>query len=81
VHEAIDEAWYLLQGRLEVQVGGERRSVGAGSFLLVPHGAPHTFVNAGDGWARWIGVLSPGSSLGMLEDLGRLIPPDGAPDV
>jgi mannose-6-phosphate isomerase-like protein (cupin superfamily) len=48
--EAIDEAWYLLQGRLEIQVGDERRSVGAGSFLLVPHGAPHTFVNAGDGW-------------------------------
>lgn len=80
VHDAIDEAWYLLEGQLDVRVGDERRRVGAGSFLLVPHGAPHTFVNAGDGWARWIGVLSPGSALGMLEDLGALIPQDGAPD-
>ena len=46
----------------------------------LPHGAPHTFVNAGDDWARWIGVLSPGSALGMLEALGRLIPHDGPPE-
>lgn len=61
-------------------MGDERRRVGAGSFLLVPHGAPHTFANAGQDWARWIGVLSPGSALGMLEELGALIPPDGPPD-
>jgi mannose-6-phosphate isomerase-like protein (cupin superfamily) len=80
VHDDIDEAWYLLEGRLDVCVGDDRRTVGAGSFLLVPHGASHTFANVGDEWARWIGVLSPGSSLGMLEDLGRLIPEDGPPD-
>ena len=80
VHDAIDEAWYLLEGQLDVQVGERRRQVRAGSFLLVPHGIPHTFVNAGTGWARWIGVLSPGSALGMLEDLGRLVPEHGAPD-
>ena len=80
VHDAIDEAWYLLEGELDVQLGDERRRVGASSFLLVPRGVPHTFANAGGGWARWIGVLSPGSALGMLEDLGQLIPPDGPPD-
>jgi mannose-6-phosphate isomerase-like protein (cupin superfamily) len=80
VHDAIDEAWYLLDGELRVQVGDEQQRVGAGSFLLVPHDVPHTFVNAGSGWARWIGVLSPGSALGMLEGLGGLIPDDGPPD-
>jgi mannose-6-phosphate isomerase-like protein (cupin superfamily) len=80
VHDAIDEAWYLLEGQLDVQVGDQRRQVGAGSFLLVPRGVPHTFVNAGAGWARWVGVLSPGTALGMLEDLGRLIPGQGPPD-
>ncbi len=80
VHDAIDEAWYLLDGHLDVRIGDVRCTVGAGSFLLVPHGAPHTFVNAGDDWARWIGVLSPGSALGMLEALGRLIPHDGPPE-
>ncbi|HXP21581.1 MAG TPA: cupin domain-containing protein [Streptosporangiaceae bacterium] len=64
-HDAIDEAWYLLEGQLDVCVGDTRRTVGAGSFLLVPHGAPHTFVHVGDDWARWIGVLSPSSALGM----------------
>ncbi len=80
VHEDIDEGWYLLEGQLDVSLGDDRRRVGAGSFLLVPHGIPHTFANAGETWARWIGVLSPGSSLSMLEDLGALIPPDGPPD-
>jgi quercetin dioxygenase-like cupin family protein len=80
VHNAIDEAWYLLEGQLNVQVGDEHRHVSPGSFLLVPHGVPHTFVNAGDKWARWVGVLSPGSALGMLEELGRLIPEHGTPD-
>lgn len=80
VHDAIDEAWYLLEGELDVQVGDTRRRVGAGSFLLVPRGEPHTFVNSGGGWARWVGVLSPGTALGMLEDLGRLIPDGGPPD-
>jgi mannose-6-phosphate isomerase-like protein (cupin superfamily) len=80
-HDDIDEAWYLLEGRLDVSLGDERRSVGAGSFLLVPHGVAHTFANAGPTWARWIGVLSPGpSSLNMLEDLGALVPQDGPPD-
>jgi hypothetical protein len=35
VHDAIDEACYLLR-RLEMQVGDERRLVGAAGFLLVP---------------------------------------------
>ena len=68
VHSTIDEAWYLLEGELDVRFGEERRRVGAGSFLLVPHGVPHTFANVGDGWARWVGVLSPGTALGMLEN-------------
>jgi mannose-6-phosphate isomerase-like protein (cupin superfamily) len=80
VHEAIDEAWYLLEGELDIQVGDQRRRVSAGSFLLVPHDTPHTFTNAGAGRARWVGVLAPGTALGMLEDLGRLIPDQGAPD-
>ena len=80
VDDAIDAGWYLLEGQLDVHVGDERRRVSAGSFLLVPHGVPHTFANSGDGWARWIGVLSPGTALGMLEGLGSLIPEDGAPD-
>jgi len=80
VHDAIDEAWYLLEGQLDVQVGEQRRQVGAGSFLLVPHGVPHTFVNPGAGWARWVGVLSSGAALGMSEKLGRLVPELGPPD-
>jgi mannose-6-phosphate isomerase-like protein (cupin superfamily) len=80
VHEDIDEAWYLLEGELDIQVGDDLRRVGAGSFLLVPRRVPHTFANAGSGTARWVVVLSPGNALDMLEDVGRLMPADGPPD-
>ena len=46
---------------------------------MVPRGEPH-FANPGEGWARWVGVLSPGTALGMLEDLGRLTADGGPPD-
>jgi hypothetical protein len=63
-----------------VQVGDDRRRVGEGAFLLVPRLTPHTFVNAASGRARWIGVLAPGTALGMLEDLGPLLAGQGPPD-
>jgi mannose-6-phosphate isomerase-like protein (cupin superfamily) len=81
VHADIDEAWYLLDGTLDVLVGDERRRVEPGGFVLVPASVPHGFANAGSGWARWIGILSPGTALTMLEELGALMPEDGAPDV
>lgn len=80
VHEDIDEAWYLLEGELDVHVGEDRRRLTLGDFALVPQGVQHGFANPGPAWARWVGVLTPGSALGMLEALGQIVPPDGPPD-
>jgi hypothetical protein len=30
--------------------------------------------------ARWIGIFSPGRYVGLIEELGRLLPADGPPD-
>jgi mannose-6-phosphate isomerase-like protein (cupin superfamily) len=47
MHDAVDEAFYVVGGKLEAQLGDERVQVEAGGFLGVPRGAAHSFANAG----------------------------------
>jgi len=43
VHTDEEEAFYLLDGEIEVEVDGERLHARPGSFVLVPRGAVHRF--------------------------------------
>src|SRR5579863_10251032 len=40
VHHRDDEAWYVLEGALRVQVGSDEVEAGAGSGVFVPRGTP-----------------------------------------
>jgi hypothetical protein len=59
VHWSDDEAWYVLEGALGVQRGEERLEAPAGSAVLVPRGAAHTFWNAAGTRTRYLIVLTP----------------------
>jgi uncharacterized cupin superfamily protein len=52
LHHNDDEAWYVLEGVLRVQVGKDEIGAGTGSSLFVPRGKPHTYCNAGPGRVR-----------------------------
>ena len=56
VHHDDDEAWYVLEGRLGVQIGD--RDVEGGA-VLVPRGTPHTYWNAGPGVLRYLLIMTP----------------------
>jgi mannose-6-phosphate isomerase-like protein (cupin superfamily) len=43
IHHQEEEAWFILEGTFEFQVGGRSFEVGAGSFVLAPRGTAHTF--------------------------------------
>ena len=43
VHEVEDEAWYVLEGEMEVVVNGESVLLGPGSYALAPRGVDHYF--------------------------------------
>jgi mannose-6-phosphate isomerase-like protein (cupin superfamily) len=75
LHRAFEECWYILEGEVDFSLGEEVRRIGAGGFVLVPRDAPHTFRVAGDAPARWLGIFSPASGLGLV------LPADGPPDV
>src|SRR3954462_2423503 len=54
VHRVHEEGFYVLEGELEFKVDGETIHAGTGSFVLVPIGVPHTFLNPGDTPARFL---------------------------
>jgi mannose-6-phosphate isomerase-like protein (cupin superfamily) len=58
LHHRDDEAWYVLEGALRLQVGNDEIEAGAGSSVFVPRGTPHTYWNAGPGRVRYLLVMT-----------------------
>ena len=71
LHNHDDEAWYVLEGRLCVQVGEEQIEVPAGSGVLVPRGVAHTYWNPGPDAVRYMLFMTP-AILGLVEDIHSL---------
>jgi uncharacterized cupin superfamily protein len=59
VHYRSDEAFYVLDGELEVLEGGQRRILTAGELALIPAGTVHTFANRGPAATRILVVMTP----------------------
>ncbi len=58
-HEDHTDAFYVLEGEAEFQVGDEVFRAGPASFVAVPPGVRHGFRNAGDGELRMINIHAP----------------------
>ena len=86
VHRDDDEAWYVLDGSLTVQVAEATWTAGAGSFVWAPRGLPHTF-RVDSPSARLLALAVPGGFDRFVRATGRpaagatLPPPDGPPDM
>jgi quercetin dioxygenase-like cupin family protein len=59
VHHRSDEAFYVLDGTLEVLTGDERRILSTGELAFVPAGTVHTFANRGPDASRILCVMTP----------------------
>jgi quercetin dioxygenase-like cupin family protein len=58
-HAGEDEAWYVLAGTLRFRLGEAEAAAPAGTFVFVPRGTPHCFVNAGEDPARILVLFTP----------------------
>jgi mannose-6-phosphate isomerase-like protein (cupin superfamily) len=58
VHHADDEAWYVLEGSLTVQLGEEEIEAHTGSGILVPRGTAHTYWNPSAEPVRYLLVMT-----------------------
>lgn len=57
-HARAEEIYVLLEGDGEMEVDGERRSVGPGDAILIPPGAWHQ-IRAGESGARFLCCCAP----------------------
>ena len=80
VHRNEDEASYILEGRVMVQIGDELIEATTGTWVFKPRNIPHTFWNPGPGPARILEIISPAGFEHYFEELAKLlaegIPPD-----
>jgi quercetin dioxygenase-like cupin family protein len=81
LHREMAESLYLLSGRLDLQVGEERRGVGPGTFVSIPPGVAHTMSVVGEEPVRMLMILSnPARATQMLEVMEQVFA-NGEPDL
>lgn len=59
VHDAFDEAIYVLDGTLRVRLDAEVEEAPPGAFVFIPRGTPHTWEARGDRDVRFLVVIAP----------------------
>jgi mannose-6-phosphate isomerase-like protein (cupin superfamily) len=60
VHPGFEETYLVLEGRLQVTVGDERRELKPGAAAYVSGTVPHTFANPTGERTRFLSVCTPG---------------------
>jgi mannose-6-phosphate isomerase-like protein (cupin superfamily) len=58
-HTNCSEAYFVLEGQVNVEVEGQHLTLGTEQFVLVPRGTAHTFGNAGEVEARLLVIHAP----------------------
>jgi len=69
VHRSFEEMFYVLEGEVAYQLGGDRVVARAGSTIFIAAGTPHRFKGVGAGPARIIVVYSTPRALTMIKDI------------
>src|SRR5262249_53884601 len=71
VHHSDDEAWYVLEGVLRVQLREREVELRAGSGILVPRGTPHTYWNPSASPTRYLLTMT-GNIFQLIQDIHAL---------
>jgi DNA-binding transcriptional MerR regulator len=70
LHYEQDEWIYVLEGDLELEIGGKRHRLGAGESVFIPRKTAHTWAAKNGRMARIINVYEPG---GRMEEFFRAV--------
>ena len=70
-HARMTDIFYVLEGELTFDLGGERRVLGPSGFVLVPPGVVHTFANPGPAPARVLNIQQPAGLEQYLKEAFR----------
>src|ERR1700751_5362393 len=78
IHHLEDEAFYILEGKFEIECDGELFEAGPGSFALLPKGLPHRFQNLSKQPGKVLCIQSPSGVEEFFEHMSILML-DGPP--
>jgi mannose-6-phosphate isomerase-like protein (cupin superfamily) len=70
-HARHDEGFYVVSGRARFTVGQTDYEATAGTLVMVPLGAPHTFANIGEQTLVMLNTFSPGFYTQFFRDLAQ----------
>ena len=70
VHDDLDDTWYILRGQMVVRCGDDDLLVGAGHWVSMPRGVPHTFRVVGGSEAQILLVHDNPSFRDFVRDIG-----------
>jgi quercetin dioxygenase-like cupin family protein len=76
-HAAHDEGFYVVSGTVRFTVGTTAHDAVAGTLVMVPPGAPHTFANPGDEPAVLLNTFTPDLYVQYFRDLKAMIAAGG----
>jgi len=68
IHRHEEETFYLQQGTLTIQVGGETLHASPGDFVYLPRGIMHCFKNTGNEDAKFLVVVTPAGLENFFEE-------------
>jgi mannose-6-phosphate isomerase-like protein (cupin superfamily) len=70
VHGREEEGFYILEGQIAFQIGGERIVATTGMFANVPVGTPHSLKNESDKPAKMLISIAPAGLEQMFFEIG-----------
>jgi mannose-6-phosphate isomerase-like protein (cupin superfamily) len=74
VHDTLDDTWYILEGDMVVRCGDQELLVGAGHWVSMPRGVPHTFRVVGEREARILLVHDNASFRDLIRAVSSVAP-------
>jgi quercetin dioxygenase-like cupin family protein len=72
-HSQHDEGFYVLDGAVRFTVGDTDHDAPAGTWVMVPPGAPHTFANVTGEPARMLNTFTPDLYVQYFRDLKTMV--------
>jgi quercetin dioxygenase-like cupin family protein len=75
LHPDFDEAIYVLDGELLVDIEGQQHPVGPGGLFVAPRGVPHAFMVTSE-TAHVLSIQTPGTGEAFYRDAGETVTTD-----
>ena len=84
VHHREDEAFWVLEGSVTIEVGDQTIEAGPGDYAMGPRDIPHRYTVGPEG-CRMLFICTPGGFEGLVRDMSlaagsRTLPPPSEPD-